>query len=158
MKLKNHKDTLKFALFISLLNSLYKSVLCIMRRFCQNDKINAAVAGAISSLSLLADAKDRRIFFALVLFSRAIVILQHIKQLKDIFLNVLKKRGLNLRFKYGEVFVWAVMGCFNKYLMSYEPECLNPSFRAFYWTYSQMTRNDFDLLQLWMQQRDNGLP
>jgi hypothetical protein len=66
-------------------------------------------------------------------------------------LNVLKKRGLDLRFKYGEVVVWSIMGCFNKYLMSYEPECLNPSFRAFYWKYSQQTRNDFELCGLWIQ-------
>jgi hypothetical protein len=60
-------------LFLGLLSSLYKAVLCIMRRFSQNDKLNAAVAGGLSALSLLADAKDRRIFLALVLFSRAMV-------------------------------------------------------------------------------------
>jgi hypothetical protein len=66
-------DSLKFALFISLLNSMYKGVLCLMRRVSSNDKANAAVAGAFSALSLLVDAKERRIFFALVLFSRALV-------------------------------------------------------------------------------------
>lgn len=44
-----------------------------MRRICSNDKINAAVAGAFSALSIFVDEKQRRIFFALVLLSRAIV-------------------------------------------------------------------------------------
>ena len=71
--MKGHVDTLKFALFVSLLNSLYKGVLCLMRRFSKNEKLNAAVAGASSALSLFVDAKDRRVLFALVIFSRAIV-------------------------------------------------------------------------------------
>lgn len=53
--MKNHMDTLKFAIFVSLLNSLYKAALCIMRRFCKNERINAAVAGGVSALSLLVD-------------------------------------------------------------------------------------------------------
>ena len=74
MKGKNHIDTLKFSLFISLLNSLYKGVLCTMRRFTKNERLNAAVAGGLSSLSLLVDSKDRRIFFALVFLARSFVI------------------------------------------------------------------------------------
>ena len=112
-----------------------------MRRFSQNERLNGAVAGVVSAFSLLADAKDRRIFLALMFFSRAM----------DILLNVLKKRGIDLRFKYGEVVIWSIMGCFNTYLNSYEPECLNPSFRAFYWKYTQQTRADFELCGLWIQ-------
>jgi hypothetical protein len=74
LKGKNNVDTLKFALFASLLNSIYKAALCIMRRITKNERINAAVAGGLSSLSLLVDAKDRRIFFALVFFARSFVI------------------------------------------------------------------------------------
>jgi hypothetical protein len=74
MKGKNHIDSLKFALFISLLNSIYKGVLCLMRRFTKNERLNAAVAGGLSSLSLLVDSKDRRIFFALVFIARSFVI------------------------------------------------------------------------------------
>jgi len=44
-----------------------------MRRFSLNDKLNAAIAGALSAISLLVDEKQRRVFFALVLFSRALV-------------------------------------------------------------------------------------
>lgn len=139
MRLPGHLDSLKFALFISLLNSLYKLVLCIMRRFSKNDRVNAAVAGASSALSLFVDSKDRRIFFALVLMSRAV----------DTALNMLEKRGLITKFKYGEVIAWVLMGCFNKYCMSFEPELLNDSFRGFYHKYSAMTRNDTELCGLW---------
>jgi hypothetical protein len=44
-----------------------------MRRISDNEKLNAAIAGATSALSLLVDAKDRRIFFALVFFARSFV-------------------------------------------------------------------------------------
>ncbi len=73
MKAKGHLDSLKFALFISLLNSIFKAVLCIMRRFSNNERLNAAVAGGLSALSLLVDSKDRRIFFALVFLARSFV-------------------------------------------------------------------------------------
>lgn len=46
-----------------------------MRRFTKNERLNAAVAGGLSSLSLLVDSKDRRIFFALVFIARSFVIL-----------------------------------------------------------------------------------
>ena len=78
MKMTGHIDSLKFALFVSLLNSLYKGVLCLMRRFSSNERLNAAVAGGLSALSLFVDSKDRRIFFALVLFSRSLVSLYFI--------------------------------------------------------------------------------
>jgi hypothetical protein len=45
---------------------------------------------------------------------------------------MLQKRGLFKKFAYGEVISWAIMGCFTKYCMSCEPECLNDSFRGFY--------------------------
>ena len=52
-----------------------------MRRFTNNERLNAAVAGGLSALSLLVDAKDRRIFFALVFFARSFVNQSHIKSL-----------------------------------------------------------------------------
>ena len=53
--LKKHKS--KFAAF---LNALYKAILCIMRRFCKDDKKNAFIAGFLSALSLAIDEKERR--------------------------------------------------------------------------------------------------
>jgi hypothetical protein len=73
MKAKGHVDSLKFAIFVALLNGIYKGVLCLMRRFSSNDSLNSAVAGGLSALSLLVDSKERRTFLALVLFARSIV-------------------------------------------------------------------------------------
>jgi hypothetical protein len=51
---------LKFALFVAVLNAAFKGVLCLMRRFCKNDKINAGVAGAVSGLAIVIDDAERR--------------------------------------------------------------------------------------------------
>ena len=48
------------------------------------------------------------------------------------------------------------MGCFTKYCMSCEPECLNDGFRGFYHKYSKMTRNDTDLCTVWATMTDMG--
>jgi len=45
---------------------------------------------------------------------------------------MLDKREIIKKINGFEVWAWAVMGCFNKYCMSYEPECLNNGFRKFY--------------------------
>jgi len=73
MSFKKNTDSFRFALFASLLCAIYKAVLCIMRRFSGDDKINATVAGVLSALSILIDNKNRRVFLALVIFSRALV-------------------------------------------------------------------------------------
>ena len=46
---------MRFALFAAFLNALYKAILCIMRRFCKDDKKNAFIAGFLSALSLAID-------------------------------------------------------------------------------------------------------
>lgn len=53
-------DSARFALFVALLNSVYKAVLCLLRRFCKSDKINAFVAGFIAGLTMIIDNKERR--------------------------------------------------------------------------------------------------
>jgi hypothetical protein len=71
-------------------------------------------------------------------------------------LNLLQKRGLFYKFPYGEVLTWALMGTFTKYCMSYEPECLNESFRGFYHRYSAMSDNDTEFCTLWSVIGDAG--
>jgi len=74
LKKSNNIDTLKFSLFISTMNALYKGVLCLLRRYIQDDRINAAIAGGVSGLAMLIDTKDRRKLMALVIFARSLVI------------------------------------------------------------------------------------
>jgi hypothetical protein len=57
------------------MNALYKAILCFLRRFNKDDRINSAVAGALSALSLLIDNKERRKFLALIIFARSLVII-----------------------------------------------------------------------------------
>lgn len=73
MSLKKNSSSFHFALFASFLCGIYKSVLCIMRRICKDDRINASIAGAFSAVSILLDAKKQRTFMALMFFSRCIV-------------------------------------------------------------------------------------
>ncbi len=40
-------------------------------------------------------------------------------------------------------------GAFNKYCMSYEPDCLNNGLRKFYLKASAMTKNDIVLCDIW---------
>lgn len=71
LSLNYNLDSIRFALFLACMNGLYKAVLCMMRRFSKNDKINASVAGFISGLSIIIDSKNRRMFIMLLLLSRA---------------------------------------------------------------------------------------
>jgi hypothetical protein len=67
-------DSARFALFVALMNCVYKGALCLMRRFSKNEKRNAFVAGFLAGLAIIVDHKDRRLLIALIFFSRAIVL------------------------------------------------------------------------------------
>jgi hypothetical protein len=75
--MRNNWDSIRFALFVACMNSIYKGVLCFLRRFSKDDKKNAFVAGFMCGLSIIIDEKDRRIFIALILFTRAMVIVHN---------------------------------------------------------------------------------
>ena len=70
---KSMKDNLMFALWLALVNSTYKFVLCALRRiFKDNDKISAPIAGFIAGLFSLIEAKSRRQFITVLMLSRAL--------------------------------------------------------------------------------------
>ena len=61
LKGKSISESAKFGLFVMCFNTLYKLVLCVMRRLGSlDDRKNAPVAGFISALSLMIDVKNRR--------------------------------------------------------------------------------------------------
>ena len=67
------KTSAKFGLFLMCFNTLYKLVLCVLRRLGSlDDRKNAPVAGFISALSLMIDAKSRRQLLAVLIMSRAV--------------------------------------------------------------------------------------
>ena len=57
------------------MNSIYKGVLCFMRRFSKDDEKNALVAGFLCGLSIIIDDKERRILIALIFLTRSLVII-----------------------------------------------------------------------------------
>lgn len=52
---KSNKDNMMFALFLALMNSSYKLVLCFLRRFIKSDKIIAPIAGFLAGLWSILD-------------------------------------------------------------------------------------------------------
>ena len=71
-------------------------------------------------------------------------------------MNILDSRGIFKKFKYGEVLVWTISGTFNKYCMSFEPDCLAPSIRNFYTKASLMTKEDIRLCEIWAEMVKKG--
>ena len=60
MKYSSNKDNVRFALFLALMNATYKMMLCILRRFQNNDRHSAPIAGFIAGLWSILDVKKRR--------------------------------------------------------------------------------------------------
>lgn len=71
-------------------------------------------------------------------------------------MNILDSRNIIKKIKYGEVMLWAIAGTFNKYCMSFEPYCLNDSFRKFYIRAAAMTKVDVQLCDIWAKMVENG--
>jgi len=55
---------------MALLNSLYKAVLCALRRFFKTDKWCAFIAGFVAGLSALIEDKKRRQLILILMLSR----------------------------------------------------------------------------------------
>lgn len=67
---KNNKDHIRFALFVALMNAVYKFFLCALRRVLKCDKKAAPIAGFIAGLCLGFDQKSRRQFLTVLILSR----------------------------------------------------------------------------------------
>lgn len=57
---KSNKDSIRWALFIALTNSVYKLTLCLMRRLIKSEKWASLIAGFLAGLSCRIDVKSRR--------------------------------------------------------------------------------------------------
>lgn len=100
--MKSNRDNIRFALFLALMNAVYKLFLCILRRIIKNDKICAPVAGFVAGLTCRLDAKQRRQLMTVLLVSR----------LADTSYTMAENRGYVRKFKYGEVLLWLVCNMF----------------------------------------------
>ena len=127
---KSNKDNIRFALFLALTNGVYKLVLCLMRRYCQNEKLCALVAGFLAGICCRIDAHQRRQLLAILLFSR----------MSDTVFNMGEKRGYYKRIPYGEVLIWLVCNVFQQYAMAYEQDTINPGQNKFMRNWSLLSK------------------
>jgi hypothetical protein len=56
-----------------MMTAIYKGILCFLRRFCKNEKVNAAIAGFMSAIAIIIDPHERRKFIALIILGRSLV-------------------------------------------------------------------------------------
>ena len=69
-KYESNKDNFRFAIFLALMNTSYKFLLCFLRRYIKSDKIIAPIAGFIAGLFSILDVQKRRQFLTCLLLSR----------------------------------------------------------------------------------------
>ena len=98
LSFKSNKDNVRFAAFMALMNFAYKFVLCIMRRFQINDKINAPVAGFVAGLMSYVDAKKRRQMLTCILLSRFF----------DTSILIVRDKNLAPEVPYFAIIIWLI--------------------------------------------------
>ena len=109
------KDNLRFALFFALMNTVYKFVLCMLRRVTNSDKFNALIAGFIAGLMSRIDVQRRRSFLLILLLSRFC----------DLSFTMAENLGAVSRVKNGELFVWVLCSVFQQYGFGIEQNIVN---------------------------------
>jgi hypothetical protein len=121
-----------------LFNSLYKLVLCLMRRLgSHNDRINAPIAGFVSALSIAVDSKSRRMLFSVLILSRAL----------DTACNKAEHNVGKLPGK--EIILWVVANTFLQATYAYDSDLMNKGLSKFFTTWSQQKPNDAILVKVW---------
>ena len=89
---------MKFALFLSSMNAVYKIVICTLRRFLKSDKLAAPIAGFLAGLCIALEEKSRRTLMTVLFLGRV----------ADISYSMGEARGLCYRFAFGSVLVYMV--------------------------------------------------
>ena len=160
------KQSAKFGLFMMCFNTLYKLVLCLLRRMGSlDDRKNAPVAGFISGLSLIIDTKSRRQLIAVLVMSRAVDSLfnqldSHSKKVAaeapESQHALLKPDSFFMRYKF--FFCWFICNTFLQSLMGLKPDMLNRGMEKFFKTWSQQTKNDKLFKEVWIKMLKDGVP
>ena len=125
-------------------NTLYKLVLCILRRSGSlDDRKNAPIAGFISGLSLMIDAKNRRQLLSVLIMSRAVdsLLIHHENHSKKISVEdpesqhpMFKPDSFLMRYKV--FLLWLIANTFLQSLMGLKPDLLNKGMKKFFTTWS----------------------
>jgi hypothetical protein len=131
--MRTWNDSIKFGIFLMLFNSVYKLVLCLMRRFVtQEDKINAPIAGFISALSLIVEQKSRRQLMAALMMSRFF----------DTAISVSENKEYIPKIANKAIVMWVLANVLVQSQYGMQPDILNNGLVKFYKTWSSMTHND----------------
>jgi len=125
------KDTIRFALFLSLFVSGFKGINCAMRKYRQKeDKLNAFVAGSVAGLSLLLDEKSRRTSIALYISTRAL----------EFVYVYLMRRGMLPNIPHGDALVMAISSSQILYALLREQDTLSKSYYSFLLTHGGFSK------------------
>ena len=159
------KTSAKFGLFLMCFNTLYKLVLCVLRRLGSlDDRKNAPIAGFISALSLMIDAKNRRQLLAVLIMSRAVDSLlvqienhsqKVAKEAPDTQHAIFKPDSFFMKNK--SLFLWVIANTFLQGLMCLKPELLNKGLKKFFTQQSQQTKNDIIFKECWQKMFADGV-
>ena len=127
-------DCAKFGGFATLSSVTYKLFLCLFRRIgCNDDRINAPIAGFLSAFSLAIEAKSRKQLFMILMMSRCV----------DSAINLLEEKEIIPKFHmYKYLFFFFICNLFLLSSMGLKQELLNSGMRKFYAKWSQLTHND----------------
>lgn len=116
-----NKDNIRIAVFVGLMNSMYKLVLCLMRRIYKSDKVASVVAGFVAGLCLSIDARKRRILIMILILSRVV---------DSSRMMATRKLGAPT-VPHFEVAIWILCNVAQMYAMAYESDTLNRSMYNF---------------------------
>jgi hypothetical protein len=129
---KSNRDNVMFTLFLALMNSAYKLILCTLRRYIKSDKVIAPIAGFIAGLFSILDQQKRRQFLTCILLSRFF----------DSAVKVTVDRQVAPVVPYFEVYTWFLCAITQQYVCSYEVDCLNKGVHKFLNRWSAFIKND----------------
>ena len=114
--LSGFKDCAQFGIFSALMNIVYKLVLCLLRRHCKNDRINAPIAGFFSGLATVIEQKRRRQFLTILLMARAC----------DTSMRAGQSRGVVNSLYWFYFLLWWIGNVFQEFLFGVERDIMNP--------------------------------
>ena len=144
--LKGHGlcESAKFGLFVMCFNTIYKLVLCLMRRLGSlDDRKNAPVAGFVSALSLMIDVKHRRQLLTVLTLSRALdaILTAGENKAKSVVLENPEKQNSILSpdsflMRHKVFIMWVIANTFLQSLMGLKPDILNRGMEKFFHTWS----------------------
>lgn len=144
------KDSAKFGGFACVFSCAYKFILCLFRRIgCHNDRINAPIAGFFSALSLRIEAKSRKQIMLILVLSRGV----------DSMINLVEDSGMKVipqNIKYIGIFM--LCSTFLSSLMGMQQSVLSKGMRNIYKTWSQMTKNDQLLCEVYERMLKDSVP